>query len=124
MKKVLIVDDNDNLASLLKGMLEEEGNFNVKTAENGQEGYTTFLNFKPDVILTDIEMPVINGIDMIRSIRMHNPEIKTIYMSANMDRYRTGLENEKTKYNATFLNKPLSFSRLRELFHESQSEVR
>jgi CheY-like chemotaxis protein len=117
MKKVLIVDDNDNLASLLKGMLEEEGNYNVETAENGQEGYAAFLHFKPDVVLTDIEMPVKNGIDMVRNMRAHDPDIKTIYMSADMNRYRTRLEDEKIKYKATLLDKPFRFSMVRELFH-------
>lgn len=118
MQKVLIVDDNDILVGLLKEMLEEEGNFYVKTAENGQEGYTTFLNFNPDVILTDIEMPVKNGIDMIKKIRSHRPEIKTIYMDSNINKYRTFLEDEKSKYKATFLDKPLPFSNVKELAYE------
>jgi len=117
--KVLIVEDNKALIRLLKKILENEGTCHVKTAENGDEGYAAFLSFKPDIILTDIEMPVKNGLQMIRDIRMLHPRIKTIYMSADPDRYRSLLEEEKTKYKASFLNKPFSCSKIIELIYES-----
>ena len=124
MIKVLIVEDNKALIRLLKEMLEGEGIYYVKTAQNGDEGYGAFLRFKPDVILTDIEMPVKNGPDMIRDIRMLDPRIKTIYMSADPSRYRSFLEEEKIKYQASFLNKPFSGSKVIELINESQKKGR
>jgi len=48
MMKVLIVDDNETLTSLLKEVLETEGLCDVKTADNGETGYNAFLKFKPD----------------------------------------------------------------------------
>lgn len=115
--KILIVDDNEILTSLMKEILEKEENYQVKTAEDGEEGYTAFLSFNPDIILTDIEMPVKNGFEMIREIRKHNPHIKTIYMSADLNRYRAFLEKEKIRYNANFVDKPFNFSRMMGLFH-------
>jgi len=120
--KVLIVEDNNALIRLLKQMFESEGIYRVKTAKNGDEGYVAFLSFKPDIILTDIEMPVKNGLDMMRDIRMRQPWIKTIYMSADPDRYRSFLDEEKTKYRASFLDKPFSGSKVIELINESQKE--
>jgi CheY-like chemotaxis protein len=117
MMKVLIVDDNETLTSLLKEVLETEGLYDVKTADNGESGYKAFLNFKPDVILTDIEMPVKNGLDMVKDIRVHDPEIKTIYMSGDLKRYKTRLEIEKTEHHADLINKPLCFSKVLGLFH-------
>lgn len=117
MMKVLIVDDNETLTGLLKEVLETEGDYNVKTAENGETGYRVFLNFKPDVILTDIEMPVKNGLDMVKDIRVHDPDIKTIYMSGDLRRYKTRLEVEKAKHHADMVNKPLCFSKVLDLFH-------
>jgi CheY-like chemotaxis protein len=117
MMKVLIVDDNETLTCLLKEVLETEGDYYVKTAENGETGYRAFLNFKPDVILTDIEMPVKNGLDMVKDIRAHDPDIKTIYMSGDLRRYKTRLEVEKAKHHADMVNKPLCFSKVLDLFH-------
>jgi len=123
MMRVLIVDDNEALTSLMKEMLETEGIYRVETAENGEDGYLAFLHFKPDVILTDIEMPVKSGIEMVREIRMHHPEIKTIYMSGNLNRYRMSLQKEETEHKADFLNKPFSFSKVIGLFHEYREEA-
>jgi CheY-like chemotaxis protein len=122
MIKVLIVDDNEFLTALMKEMLEMEGIYHVKTAENGVEGHLAFLHFNPDIILTDIEMPLKDGLEMVRDIRVHHPGIKTIYMSADLNRYRTLLEDEKTKYKATLLNKPFCISEVIGLFHEYQKE--
>lgn len=122
MIKVLIVDDDEALARLIKKMIEKMGSYHVKTAVNGNEGYEVFLHFKPDIILTDIQMPAKNGLEMVRDMRNHEPGIKTIYMSGNMRRFRTRLEEEKTKYKASLLDKPFSFSKLTGLFYEYQKE--
>ena len=118
--RVLIVDDNEVLTGLIKEILEIEGDYHVKTAGNGEEGCKAFVNFKPDVILTDIEMPIKNGLQMIKEIRAHHPGIKAIYMSASPDRYRKLLEDEKLQYKSAFLNKPLYLSEMIALFQEYQ----
>jgi len=106
MMKVLIVDDNEDLIGLIKEMIKSEGIYRVKTAANGEEGYEVFLHFKPDIILTDIQMPMKNGLEMVRDIRTHNPSIRVIYMSCDLSRFRSLLEDEKKKYQASFLTKP------------------
>jgi CheY-like chemotaxis protein len=120
--KVLIVDDNEVLTSLLKEILEIEGVYHVETADNGEEGYAASLLFKPDIILTDIEMPVKNGLEMVKDIRAHYPRIKTIYMSSDSDRYGKLLQEEKMKYNARFINKPFLLSEVIGFFHEYQKK--
>jgi len=122
MMKILIVDDNEVLANLIKEMLDREGLYQVETAVNGEEGYEAFFNFKPDIILTDIEMPVKNGIEMIRDIRAHHPGVKTIYMSSNIRRYQALLEHEKTEYKSELLNKPLHYPEIKRLFQECREE--
>jgi len=123
MMRVLIVDDNEGLTALMKEMLETEGICQVETAENGEDGYLAFFHFKPDIILTDIEMPVKGGIEMIKEIRIHHPGIKAIYMSGDLNRYRMSLEKEESEYKADFLNKPFSFSKVIGLFHEYREEA-
>jgi len=119
MMKVLIVDDEGALADLIKEMVERVGIYRVKTAANGEEGYEVFLQFKPDIILTDIQMPGKNGFEMVRDIRVHHPGIKTIYMSADLKRYQTRLEEEKMKYQASFLEKPFPIFELVGLLSET-----
>ncbi|MDL1964491.1 MAG: response regulator [Deltaproteobacteria bacterium] len=124
MMKVLIVEDDEELAGLIKKMIERIGIYCVKTAANGKEGFEIFLYFKPDIILTDIQMPVKNGFEMITDIRNHDPGIKTIYMTGDMSQFQTRLEEEKTKYKASLLSKPFSYARLTELLHEYRKERR
>ncbi|MBA3017223.1 MAG: response regulator [Proteobacteria bacterium] len=119
MMKVLIVDDEEALADLIQEMIERDGIYRVKTAANGEEGYEVFLHFKPDIILTDIQMPMKNGLEMVRDIRNHDPWIKTIYMSADLSRFRSLLEDEKKKYQASFITKPFSRFELLGLLSET-----
>ncbi|MCF8118879.1 MAG: response regulator [Deltaproteobacteria bacterium] len=123
MMKVLIVDDNEALTGLMKEMLETEGICRVETAGNGEDGYVAFLHFNPDIILTDIEMPVKNGLEMVRDIRAHHPGIRTIYMSGNLPRYKAFLEDEKTRYKVHLLNKPFSLAKMIGLFQEYQKDA-
>ncbi len=112
--KILVVDDNQDLASLLKWMLESEG-YEVRAAKDGQDGYYTYLLFSPDLVLTDIQMPEKNGLELIRQIRCHNPAVRTIYMSGDLSPYWSPLEEEKEKYHAGVLEKPFSKQELMHL---------
>jgi len=105
--KILIVDDNQDLAFLIKWMLEDEG-YDVRSASNGQDGYLTYLLFNPDLVLTDIQMPDKNGLELIKEIRGHNPGVRTIYMSGDLSPYWSPLEEERQKYHAGVLEKPFS----------------
>lgn len=116
--KVLIVDDEEVLGALIKAMIEEDGYDRVDTARDGQEGYLSYLRFRPDIIITDIEMPRKNGLEMVSAIRAHDPEVRIIYMSGNMDRFWSLLEEEKNKYQARVLKKPFSRAELARLLSE------
>ncbi len=105
--KILLVDDNEGLVDVLRLMLESEGN-EVKTAHNGREGYSTYLLFKPELVVTDIQMPVENGLKLMEQIRAHDPDIRTVYMSAEMSQYQPFLEAKDQKHHWRFLEKPFS----------------
>lgn len=121
--KVLIVDDDERIANLAKiildNMFEKQDVYNIKTAINGEEGYMVSLDFKPDIVLTDIQMPGKNGIEMVRAIRQHSPEVKTIYMSGEWTKFQTPLQEEHTMHQAYFLKKPFAISELKQLLCES-----
>ena len=105
--KILVVDDNRSLASVLQMMLEDEG-YEVKAARDGRDGYSAYLSFKPDVVITDIQMPERNGMELMEYIRIHNPTVGTIYMSGNLRQYRSFLEEERQKFQVGLLEKPFS----------------
>jgi CheY-like chemotaxis protein len=116
--KILIVDDNQELAFLIKWMLEDEG-FVVKSAKDGGDGYSAYLLFNPDIVLTDIQMPEKNGLELMKHIRCHNPTVKTIYMSGDLGQYWSPLEEERKKYHVGVLEKPFSRHELMNLISQS-----
>ena len=103
--KILIVDDNRSLADVISCMLERIGH-EVSSAFNGLEGYSEYIQFRPDVVITDIQMPGENGFELINHIREQDPSIKTIYMSGNLDLFNSLLEEEKRRFPIHVLRKP------------------
>jgi DNA-binding NtrC family response regulator len=105
--RILIVDDNQELAWAIQIMLEDEG-FEVRSARDGQDGYWAYIEFKPDLVITDIQMPGENGLELMEHIRALNPMVRTIYMSGDLDSYLSPLEEEKKRYPISLLEKPFS----------------
>lgn len=105
--KILVVDDDVNLAFLLQQRLESEG-FEVENANSVTAGYLTYRSFKPDLVLTDISMGDESGFDLMHRIRKDAPRIKTIYMTGDLSRHLSALEQERNQHHAMFLSKPFS----------------
>ena len=105
--KILIVDDNEGVVLILQMLLEHEG-YEVLVAKDGREGYSAYIISEPDLVITDIHLPIRSGIELIHLIRHHNPGIRTIYMSGDPGMFRAALEEEKGRYHAWFLPKPFS----------------
>jgi CheY-like chemotaxis protein len=105
--KVLIVDDDQAVASVIQLMLEFEGH-ETRLALTGAEGYLTYFQFLPDLVITDIQMPGENGLELMNHIREYDPMAKTLYISGNLNQFYSFLEEEKTKYPINFLEKPFS----------------
>ncbi len=68
-RKVLLVDDSMLIRSGLESMFRKTGNWSVVSAKNGREGIDKILSEKPDVVVMDIEMPVMDGITALKEIR-------------------------------------------------------
>ncbi|MDR6869149.1 two-component system chemotaxis response regulator CheY [Bosea sp. BE125] len=66
--KILAIDDTKTLLSLLCLTLRNAGH-DVAAAENGEEGLATFDKFKPDLVITDLNMPLMDGIEFTRACR-------------------------------------------------------
>ncbi|GBR76259.1 two-component system response regulator [Candidatus Termititenax persephonae] len=79
-RKILIIDDEKSILFLSKAILVSAG-YTVFTESDSTRAYATVLLTKPDLILMDIVMPEINGIELARKIR-ENPELKSTHIFA------------------------------------------
>jgi CheY-like chemotaxis protein len=112
MIKVLYVEDNEDNVYMLKMRLELLGDFEVLSAEDGEKGCEMALSERPDIVLMDLEMPVIDGWEATRRIK-NDPKtqhIPVIALSAH------ALAGEREKAMAAgcdeFDTKPIEFDRL------------
>jgi CheY-like chemotaxis protein len=87
--KILVVEDDQNLRLTLSELLRMEG-FTVITARDGDEGYLQAMAHQPDLVITDLNMPILDGVEMARLLRRQRgkiAEIPIIALSANLTDY-------------------------------------
>ena len=78
---ILIVDDEETQRMMLKKMLVREG-YDVETASNGSEALVEFKEAFADVVVTDVKMPGISGIELFQEIKRLNSDTSVILMTA------------------------------------------
>ena len=83
-KRILVIDDEYAIRVLLKSFLEGH-DYEVRLAEDGEHALETLDEFQPEVVISDIMMPVQDGLTVVSRIRERNPSIKVIYLSAWID---------------------------------------
>jgi two-component system, cell cycle response regulator DivK len=112
MIKVLYVEDNDDNLYMLKMRLELLGDFEVVAAEDGEKGCNAAIAERPDIILMDLEMPIVDGWEATRRLKSspQTCDIPIIGLSAH------AMAGEREKAMATgcneFDHKPVEFERL------------
>jgi CheY-like chemotaxis protein len=113
MKKIIIVDDEPHVLRVLKLSLENEG-YAVETCANGKEALIRLQQVAPDILITDIQMPQINGEELCRHIQEHMPDRNFLIFVLTS---RTEIEHREWSRNITnlqFLEKPVSIRELTE----------
>ncbi len=80
MARILIVDDESQIRKMLRQMFEREG-FEVSVASNGMQGIKAYRENPADLIITDIIMPVKEGVEMIMELKKDFPDAKIIAIS-------------------------------------------
>jgi YesN/AraC family two-component response regulator len=107
--KILLVDDEKDVRDVLHLSLSDMG-YDVFEAENGDEALRIFKKTNPSIVLTDIKMPGMDGIELLRKIKHHNPEAEVVMITGHgaMD-----LAIMSLKYDAAdFITKPINVDAL------------
>jgi CheY-like chemotaxis protein len=89
MYKILVVEDDQNLRITLTELLRREG-YAVIAARDGDEGYMQALAHEPDLIVTDLNMPILDGVELAKLIRREKgklSEVPIMALSANLNGY-------------------------------------
>ena len=81
MRRVLVVDDEENIRLVLRTLLRKHG-YEVEVADNGETALALVESFGPDVILTDVRMPKLGGLDLLATLRAKQSPATVIVMSA------------------------------------------
>jgi DNA-binding response OmpR family regulator len=124
MKKILVIEDESNVVSLLKRGLEEEG-YDVSVAMDGTSGLEMALKHPFDLLIVDIMLPGMNGIEICRKIRTENAALPILMLTAlgSTENIVSGLDNGADDY----LVKPFKFAelhaRLRTLLRRNRTEM-
>jgi two-component system alkaline phosphatase synthesis response regulator PhoP len=123
-QKILVVDDSDDTRDMMAKLLEMEA-FTVVTAEDGYAGLRIAAAEHPDLIITDINMPNLNGIEMIKQLR-EQPEFASVPIMA-ITAYGNGVATEALDAGADrAATKPVRFNSLaveiRELLFRSSTQ--
>ncbi|MFN2266665.1 MAG: response regulator [Desulfonatronovibrio sp.] len=104
MRKILVIDDEKPTLSMFQMFLKVYG-FTVYTAENGEQGLKIFQKENPSIVITDIKMPGMDGLEVLKRIKEINPATEVIIITGHGD---VDLTIEAMNLSATdFINKPI-----------------
>lgn len=110
MAKILIVDDEESFRKVLTHVFELDGH-SVRTARNGREGLEALDADPADVVISDVKMPDMTGIEMLRAIRETQPDLGLILMTAY-----SSVENAREAFKLgaeDFIEKPFDVEELK-----------
>ena len=103
-KKILVIDDEKSIRTLLRISLTHKG-FEVITAEDGGKGVEIFKREKPPIVITDIKMPGIDGLEVLKEIKKLDPDTRVIVITGHGD-MESAIESLKLEA-SDFINKPV-----------------
>jgi len=125
-KKVLIIDDEPDATAFSEAMLSELGDFEIVTACNGLEGLQKAEAIKPDLIILDVQMPVMNGFQVFKELKKKDDTENIPVIMLTGIATTTGLRYDAKDMGITlgsepdaFIDKPVE----PEEFHKTVSEI-
>jgi len=119
---IVIVDDNDMMRSILRGMLRGEEYDVIGEARNGQSAVDIATRLKPDIVCMDVMMPEKNGIEALCEIKAAHPEIEVVMVTSNSD---PDTVQESIQNGACgFIIKPFNAARVLDTLQKVSTRVR
>jgi len=111
-RKVLIVDDDEELVELLGDVFEKDGRFDVRTTNNGFDAGMLVKEFRPDIVILDIMLPDINGKEVCQRVRSDSAldDVKIICISGMVEQDRVA--DLKEAGADDFMQKPFAVEKL------------
>lgn len=120
-KKLLLVDDEEGIRKVLSISLSD-GGYQVFTAENGEQALEIFQREAPPIVLTDIKMPGMDGIELLQKIKHQNPDTEVIMITGHGD---MELAIKSLKYQAIdFVTKPVNDDVLEIALNRAHEKIR
>ena len=107
---VLVIDDDKNISELIKQIFKKEKVYDVATVTNGEAALKYIREQIPDLVMLDIQMPGIDGIETLKRIKEYEPRIAAVMMSAHGSVERAVKSMKLGAYD--FVSKPLDRDRL------------
>jgi len=119
-KSILLVDDEEGIRKVLGIALADLG-YEVLFAENGVEALHIFEDARPPIVLTDIKMPEMDGIELLRRLKQESPDTEVIMITGHGD---MDLAIKSVKYEATdFVTKPINDEVLEIALNRAQERI-
>ncbi len=118
LRRILIVDDEETLTfSLYQSFIISKENYEVVTASSGNEAWEKFIQNPFDVVITDITMPGITGIELLKRIKQQHPQTHVIMMTA----YGSDEKKEEALSNGAFryIEKPFEIKSMKSIIAEA-----
>ncbi|MEI6126812.1 MAG: response regulator [Pseudomonadota bacterium] len=113
--KILLVDDNDHILDIFKEFFESKGDI-TEAAKNGREGVDKYRTLRPDIVLMDMQMPVMNGYESSKGIKNLDPNAKILMVTGHPNdplAEKSLLEG----YVTTIVPKPFNLNSLFQMVH-------
>ncbi len=118
--KIVVVDDEEIVLSLIQDALEDE-DYNIRVAGNGLEALEMIEEEPADLVLTDIRMPQMDGIELIKKVRQSKPETGVIYMTgyANLNSAKDAIKHGAFDY----IMKPFELTEIRQAVEKAAKKI-
>ncbi|MCF6268326.1 MAG: sigma-54 dependent transcriptional regulator [Melioribacteraceae bacterium] len=110
MNKILVIDDDQSIRETLYNFLKRE-KYETASAENGEKGLELIKTINPDLVISDIRMPGMSGLEILEKAKEYNPNINFIMITAHDDMQTTVEAMQKGAFD--YIEKPLEIDRLR-----------
>jgi len=121
LSNILVVDDKEVMCNFLKEFFEKEGH-SVITASNGKQALDFFRTQNPDIVITDMKMPKMSGLELLVEIKKDNPETIVIMMTA-FATIESAVETMKEgAYD--YIIKPFSLDQIKSIMHKVEERIK